>query len=261
LQTVDTIPLRFAGAGRIARLRELTGRDEYAVSGASTASAIDLLASLLDRPQAGETDPVHAVDLIAADRDRLLAVVCERAFGDRVESTLTCARCSQPFNLHFSLRKLIESVDERSVAGEWKALGNGRFEGIDGVRFRLPTGNEELVAARLSTAEAESFLLNQTVEESDWRQDRTAFEELLGKVAPLISIELLASCTECSHVHTIQFDIQSYLLGAIAGERRRLLAEINRIAGTYAWSLDEILSLTRSDRRQLVELIENDNVI
>jgi hypothetical protein len=34
--------------------------------------------------------------------------------------------------------------------------------------------------------------------------------------------------------------------------------EINRIAKAYSWSLDEILSLRRSDRRHLVELIENE---
>jgi len=48
------------------------------------------------------------------------------------------------------------------------------------------------------------------------------------------------------------------LLGALVSERRRLLSDINCIAGAYSWSLDEILSLTRSDRRQLVELIENE---
>ena len=54
-----------------------------------------------------------------------------------------------------------------------------------------------------------------------------------------------------------QFDIQTYLLGAILSERRSLLSDINCIARAYSWSLDEILSLTRSDRRHLVELIEN----
>jgi hypothetical protein len=237
----------------------LTGRDEYAVSGASTANAIELLASLLDKASTSQTDPVRAVDLVAADRDRLLAVVYESAFGDRIESTLTCEGCDQPFDLYFSLRRLIESVNERTAVGEWKALGDGRFEGADGVRFRLPTGNDELAAAGLTSTEVESLLLSRCAESGDWLEGRMAFEELLDQVAPLLDLELVAPCAECGHVHSIQFDIQSYLLGAIVGERRRLLAEINRIAGAYAWSLDEILSLSRSDRRQLVELIENEH--
>jgi hypothetical protein len=256
----ESIPLRFAGAIRIGCLRELTGRDEYTVAGASTANAINLLASLLDETSTSERESVRAVDLVAADRDRLLAAVCERAFGDRIESTLTCARCAQPFELYFSLRRLIESVNECTAVGEWKALGNGRFEGDDGVRFRLPDGNDELAIAGLASDEVESFLLSRCTEGGDWAEGRIAFEELLEQIAPLLDLELVAPCAECNHIHTIQFDIQSYLLGAIVGERRRLLSEINRIATAYAWSLDEILSLPRSDRRQLVELIENEHV-
>ena len=97
--------------------------------------------------------------------------------------------------------------------------------------------------------------------EGTWPEGHVGFEELLEQVAPLIDLELVARCPECNHAQTLQFDIQSYVLGSIAGERRRLLVEINRIARTYSWSLDEILSLSRTDRRLLVELIENDRVM
>jgi len=256
----ESIPLRFAGATRIAHLRELTGRDEFGVLGANTANAIELLSALLDNASASETEQIRAVDLVAADRDRLLAAVYERAFSDRIESTLTCARCAQPFDLYFSLRRLIEEVNERTSDGEWKPLGDGRFESSDGLRFRLPTGNDELALAGLASSEVESLLLSRCAEGGDWSKDRVAFEHLLEQVAPLLDLELIAPCAECSHVHTIQFDIQTYVLGAIVAERRRLLAEINRIAKAYSWSLDEILSLRRSDRRQFFELIENEYV-
>ena len=38
-----------------------------------------------------------AADLTAADRDRLLAALYEQAFGDRIDSTLTCAECARPW--------------------------------------------------------------------------------------------------------------------------------------------------------------------
>lgn len=236
-----TVPLRFAGERRVARLRELTGREEFAVSGASTAHAIELLASLVE--------DVAAADLVAADRDRLLAAVYERAFGDRIESTLRCARCHEPFDLHFSLRQLIASVDDRTDPGPWKAAGDGRFEAPDGRAIRLPTGRDELAVAGLAPEDVEAFL----------RSRAEGSEDELEAVAPLLDLELVARCAECHHVHTIQFDIQSYLLAAIVAERRRLLGEINRIAVAYGWSLDQILSLSRADRRFLVELIENEH--
>ena len=256
--TADAIPLRFAGSRRIARLRELTGRDEHAVLGTNTANAIELLSALLENESPGDTE-LYATDLVAADRDRLLAAVYERAYGDRIESTLTCAHCGQQFDLFFSLRRLIETVNKGTSETEWRSLGDGRFETSDGLRFRLPTGTDELALAGLTASEVEALLLDRCLE-SEQAKSGISLEELLEKVAPLLDLELIAKCAECGHVHTIQFDIQTYVLGAILAERRRLLAEINRIASSYSWSLDEILSLRRSDRRKFVELIENEYV-
>src|SRR6266542_228045 len=248
----ESIPLRFAGAGRIGRLRELTGRDEYTELGATTANAIALLALLLDHDATAGANELRAADLVAADRDRLLAAVYKRAFGDRIESTLTCSRCGQPFDLFFSLDRLINSVTDTEVAG-CKAIGDEKFEAANGVSFRLPTGNDELAGAGMAPEAMQSLLLSRCTSEGQWPGDPAGFEEMLEQVAPLIDLELLAQCPECNHSHMVQFDIQTYLLGSIMAERRRLLAEINRIARAYSWSLEEILSLSRTDRRQFVE--------
>lgn len=247
----ETIPLRFAGDGTIARVRELTGRDEFSVLGTNTANAIDLLTGLIDSPPS-------VMDLVAADRDRLLAAVYKRAFGDRIESTLTCNECSQPFDLDFSLNSVIASITESSNERAWTRLADGRFEAANGFSFRLPTGRDELEAIGRTTQEVESMLLRRCTEGHEWPEGKVAFEELLDEVAPIIDLELVAKCPECRHVQKVQFDIQTYLLGALVGERRRLLADINCIARAYSWSLDQILSLSRSDRRLLVELIENE---
>ena len=254
----DTIPLRFGGERAIARLRELTGRDEYSVLGVSTANAIDLLAGLIDTRAQAEEQRIDAVDLVAADRDRLLAAIYKKAFGDRIESTLTCNKCAEPFDIEFSLASVISSINETSETNECVRLDDGRFKAANGLSFRLPTGRDEVAAMGMTAKEVESLLLRRCTEDREWPEGERAFEELLERVAPLIDLELVAPCPECHNVHTIQFDIQTYLLGALVAERRRLLADINCIAGAYSWSLDEILSLTRSDRRHLVELIENE---
>lgn len=258
LMFAETIPLRFAGERAVARLRELTGRDEYAVAGVSTANAIDLLAGLIDTYAESDAKGIHAADLVAADRDRLLAAVYKNAFGDHIESTLTCDKCAQPFDIDFSLASVISSVNQTSETREYVRLDDGRFKAANGLSFRLPTGRDELAAMGMTAKEVELVLLKRCTEDREWPEGEIAFEELLERIAPLIDLELVAPCPECHHVHTIQFDIQTYLLGALVAERRRLLADINCIAGAYSWSLDQILSLTRSDRRHLVELIENE---
>lgn len=255
----ETIPLRFAGDGGIAVVRELTGRDEFSVLGTNTANAIDLLSGLIDTASTADAVRIGVIDLVAADRDRLLAAVYKRAFGDRIESTLTCKGCTQPFDIDFSLDSVITSINEANGVREWVRLSDGRFEAPNGVSFRLPTGRDELDAIGKTTREeVESMLLRRCTDGRAWPEGRVAFEEFLEQVAPLIDLELVASCPECHHVQKIQFDIQTYLLGALVAERRKLLSDINCIARAYSWSLDEILSLSRSDRRLLVELIENE---
>jgi hypothetical protein len=49
-----------------------------------------------------------------------------------------------------------------------------------------------------------------------------------------------------------------YLLRALAYEKQFLIHEVHRIALAYGWGYDEILSLTREDRRGFVRLIETD---
>jgi hypothetical protein len=253
---IENIPLRFAGSAQFAQLRELSGREEFGVTSANTSNAINLLSRLLD---CSGTE-LRATDLVASDRDRLLASVYVRAFGDRIESTLNCKKCSEPFDLDFSLARLLNSVDEQTRAEQCWAIGDGSFETAEGVRFRLPTGKDELELSLHNADAVASLLLERCVEQSTWTGDSSSFEELLERVAPLLEFELVARCAECSHVHMVQFDIQTYVLGALISERRRLLTEINRLARAYSWSLEEILSLSRSDRRQFVELIDNEYV-
>lgn len=254
------IPLRFAPGQPRIHLRELTGAEERAVTGTSTDDALRLLDALTIAPS-GEPPPPLADDLVASDRDRLLVAVYQHAFGDRIENTLTCARCAKPFDIHFSLGGLAASLESHPGSSRARPLGENRFETPDGLRFRLPTGRDERAIAALPATEAETGLLRCCVADDSSAQasaDATALQELLAEVAPLIDLELDARCPECRHTHSLQFDIQSYLLGALLGERPRLAQEIHRIAIAYGWSLQEILFLGRRERRHFIELIDND---
>lgn len=255
----DSVSLRFASGPPRIRLRELTGTEERAVAGTATDDALRLLDALVIATP-GEPAPPRADDLVASDRDRLLVAIYQRAFGDRIENTIACARCGNPFDIDFSLGGLAGSL-EKNATGSTRArsLGGNRFETSDGLRFRLPTGRDELAIAALPADEAESGLLRCcAVEDSTASADAAALQELLSEVAPLVDLELDARCPGCHHTHALQFDIQSYLLGALLGERPRFAQEIHRIAIAYGWSLQEILSLGRRERRHFIELIDND---
>jgi hypothetical protein len=238
-------------------VRELTGRDERRVSGTSTKDALDLIEAVLV-PSPGESGSLSAEDLVAADRDRILTELYVRAFGDRIESTLCCECCGIRFDIDFSLRELTATVEQRPHNREYESVEPNLFEAVGGWRFRLPNGREECAIAGFDRATAQAALLDVCVAETESRPDITDLQIALEEVAPLLQLELTAFCPDCERTHLVQFDIQTYLLRSLLNEEGRRIHEIHRLAAAYGWSLDEILSLTRSERRKLVELVEDE---
>jgi hypothetical protein len=252
-----TISLNFALDGCEVRLRELTGHDERRISGTSTQDAIQLLDAVM-LPVVGEGSSLRAEDLVAADRDRVLAALYIQTFGDRIENTLHCEACELPFDIHFSLRALTATLDKRSRNPRFTPIGVNLFEAAGGWRFRLPTGCDERAAAAAPSRTAESVLAERCVPDSETRPDIAVLQTALDEVAPLLQFELKAGCPECGRVHLVQFDIQTYLLRSLLNEQLHLFSDIHRIAAAYGWSAEEILSLTRTERRRLVDLVENE---
>lgn len=260
---MDQVKLRLAPEGW-ACVRELSGHEEQAVSGAGLVDALRLLdAVLLDVP-GGALAPGRSRTLAAPDRDRLLAAVYVRAYGPRVEGTLRCVACEERFDLDFRLPDLIASLDAPSPdAPRVTAEGGGVFRLEDGVRFRFPTGEEEHAALALPAEEAERALLRAALVGAGIPEEReaevaAAVQAGMEAVAAVIDTDLVATCPECGHGQEVRFDLQSYLLRRLAGERPRLAHEIHRLASAYRWSLREILDLPRSRRRALVELVEEE---
>ena len=254
----DTVPVRFSRGQSRVSVRELTGRDERAVADTGTASVIALLDALLVAEPGSTVPPPPTDELVASDRDRLLVAIYRRSFGDRIENTLTCKRCGNRFDIDFSLDALANSLEHRHPRTPVVPIGENLFETSQGLRFRLPIGREELQFGRLPGDEAQQALRRCCIGEAAAEIDDDALQTLLTEVAPLVDLDLDARCPECQQVHALQFDIQTYLLSALLGERRQLTLEIHRLATAYGWSLAEILSLPRSERRHFVELIDQE---
>jgi len=249
--TWDLLP----GTGR-AGLREICGYDQNSVHGTDTISAIELLDRLLVDAPGARVRPGSAIRLTTADRDRLLATVYTQTFGPRVEGTIHCRSCKAAFDLDFSLPELLGGLhDEPGVTGVQQEP-DGLYALPDGRRFRLPTGEDECAVWDLAPADAESGLLQRCVIAGDPAAEPEVVQAAMREAAPLLDLELEARCPECAEVQPVHFDIQSYLLSALESEQEQLARQVHRLAIAYGWSLTEILSLTRSQRRRYVSLID-----
>ena len=232
---MQTIALRLTTAahGGVCRLalREVRGEDELAVDGIDTRAALRLIDRLVDRD---DTDAPSANALCASDRDRLLAAVYRHAWGDTILATPTCIRCGQPFDLSFSLAALQRHLDAQRV---------------DDATQVVPVGHDELAAADLPWDDGIALLKTAAA---------NAAPERLDSVAPLLDVDVEARCPECDNVQLAAFDIQSFLLASLLNERAALLQDVHLLASSYGWPLHEILMLSRTERRALVAIIDEE---
>jgi hypothetical protein len=238
------------------QLRELNGFDEQSVCRTDTATAISLLDRLLIRGPGFVSENFNAIHLTAAERDRLLARVYEQTFGPRIESTTRCNLCESLFDLTFTIENLVAALHSSASLSSASPEPNGFFRAPGGLRFRLPTGEDELAAAGLPLKEAEQLLLQRCVLETDTELDAEGVQKAMAEVAPVLDVDIDAECPECKAKQSVRFDVQFYLLRTLEQQRNASLREAHRLAVAYGWSLNEILGLSRSQRKAFVEFIE-----
>lgn len=252
----DYVTLYGFPGGAWVGLRELCGHDQESVDGTGTIAAIRLLDRLLVAAPGARGATVEAASLPASDRDRLLAAVYVRTYGPRIESTVDCACCGQPFDIDFSLPDLLDSLWEEARASPVERGPEGTYKLPDGRCFRLPTGEDEVAVWHLPPQEAGRELMARCTLVGDPASDAEDIQAAMGQVAPVLNLDMDARCPECGESQSVHFDLQSYLLAALASERGQLARQVHLLASAYGWSPEEILGLPRSRRHAYAALIE-----
>lgn len=254
LGSAHRVPLDRSGR-RWALLREPTGLDEQGVGASTTSDAVRLLDRLLVDEAGAAVRPGDAALLALPERDLLLAAAWRMAWGAQIVGTITCTKCGSLFDFDFDLDELTDQV--RSAPGDL-TLEDGVYALPSGVRFRLPTARDEASVVGLNGPNAAQALLETCLLSGDLAADGPEVEAAMEQVGSGIDVDFDAACPECGLVAAVRFQIQDYLLGAIASDWTGLVDDVHRIALAYGWSLREILSLTRSRRRALVTLLDGD---
>lgn len=226
-------------------LRALTGADEAALAGVPAGQAGVALLRRLVVAEDGAAVEVGALGV--ADADRLLAALYTALYGDDAECQARCRGCGADYEFRLQLSQLIAAQDRERPG---PPADDGSWALPDGRRVRAPR-LDDIAAAGDANA-----LVARLVVAGDATADTAAVTDFLERAAPLLSLDLDATCPHCARGETIRFDIAQYLGARLAGERPFLLREVHLLASRYGWGLAEILSLGRADRRAFAALIE-----
>lgn len=250
---IATVVHTGAHAGKRARLRELRGADELrAVEGGTIA----LLRELLEPVAHNDVRTEGLGALTVSDRDRLLAALYVSAFGDAVACRWACEHCGESFEIELSMRALCDRALSRAST-RCVREADGCYTTPAGTRFRLPTLDDQQHLSGLPQEHVQAALVERCVERVCAGED---VDTLMAEVGPLLDLDLAASCPACERAQSVPFEIQQFLHGVMAKERRWLTREVHRLATAYGWGLSEILALPRSLRREYVALVEAEGV-
>ena len=239
-----TLDLPSLGSARYL-VDRLDGNAELLAEPGDPQAARKLLAHVLRDAEGAAAD---CDELLATWRDRLLASVFEREFGDRVESRSNCGECGESFEFGFDLSGIMAQQDEAARGSGLVLDGSGEWPVGDG-RLRPPR------LADLASADSLENLRNTLIEGDTGDTD---VEQLLEQGAPLLDFDVEATCPECSASQQAHFEIGRYLVDALATEHAFLLRETHLIASRYGWDHPRIMALPRRHRQAYAALIENE---
>ena len=249
------IPLQITPGISGVYLKPICGKDEILVEDVSTKTALMLLEGLI-RIDGGDypMNKISSAKICTPDRDRILASLYISIYGPKVESTVPCEECNELFDLDFSLVDLLNHYQPEPVL----QLKDSGYQLESGSIFRFPTGEDELLLSGIHQNVAEFFLISRCIVKGDPGKDGATVQTKMAEIAPILNVEMKATCPTCSHVHDVQFDIQSFLLTKLKQQRPQLIQEIHCIARNYHWSQESILALSRNLRKQYASLIESE---
>jgi hypothetical protein len=268
---VDGVPHREAG------LSPLSGEDEaFLLEAGGKLSPARRTTALLARclTRLGPFSPVSPVPaaavsaLTVGDREALLLHLRRLTLGERLECVLRCSApaCGERMELDLAVSDLL--VPLATTPAPWYeeifADGSTRWR----VRFRLPTGEDQELAADLvrdGGEKAAELLLGRCVasavpeggEGRDGDEPAAALPaalaeavaERMASLDPQAEIVLRLACPTCGHETSTLFDAAAWLCQEIAGRAAELYREVHLLAFHYHWREADILAMTGRKRR------------
>lgn len=233
-----TVLLAAPPSGRTrARFSVLSGADELALYGSNYAEAIAWLGEAMAGGDEAAIGGAEVTALTVGDGDRLFASLYAAIFGDLVELRQSCSACPQSFELAIPLDHL---------SGAWAPQP---LETIlpGGTRLRAVTLNDLIDIAD----GADGDLVRRTIAVRG-KDDDAALDAAFETLNPASTDTIETNCAHCGARQLIAFDLPRFFLKCAERERGVLLREIHLLARTYGWGLGDILSLTRTQRHELV---------
>jgi hypothetical protein len=197
-------------------------------------------------------------------RDALLFAVREQTFGAQLNSLVECPFCQE--RLEFSLNATAIGMMQEPVLDQPDPPQQARIDDYD-MQFRLPTSLDLEAIANSNNPEAARHVLAQRCVLSVYSNGgplpvdalpEAVVQALADRMAdcdPQADVEIVLTCSACSHQWQTSFDIVSFFWTEICAQAKRLLREVDILARVYGWREADILSMSAARRQAYLEMV------
>lgn len=172
--------------------------------------------------------------------------------------------CAQQIELTFSLEELT-SLQRKSDEKAQCSVHIGEEE----ILLRKPTGQDQLkwqqgsfrdqaaaTRAMIQTLLIEPTSLQQRVKISD--EEHALINEAMQAFDPLVNLVVVVACPYCSQQRPYEIEIQEIVLKRLRKVQMRLIEEVHRLAFSYHWNEEQIMSLPAWRRARYLTLLERE---
>lgn len=255
---------------REALLRQLDGHDERSLAELSGDPRFHQnRLAFLDRMVRfeGIEEPVsgHGVSsllrkLSIGDRTAILLHIHRLEFGDTLDCTVVCPRCTKNMSVELSAAKLLDIKHPEPAVSYRVEAGGFTLQ----VRPLTISDQYMLVSVAQEKGDLEQALTKSCIVYSDRPlpeklpvEITAAIESKLMEIDPMSDITLALSCPECKHEFGASLDVEDFVFRKLAIARGDLESEVHTLAFNYHWSENEILSLPVRRRKKYISLINS----
>ncbi len=260
-------------------LHPLSGAQEKMIAQQGRTTQAALVTTLLSQciRSIGTIDEVTedvARRLLVGDRQFLLLKLHEITFGRQIQTVMHCSwpDCGERLDIDF-LTSTIPVIGSR-LEQRFFTLMLSEQAGAEKVIFRLPNGADQEQVAHLvneKEAQAETLLLSRCIQsigslsQVDEKEindlsplARHEIEEEMDRLAPKVALTTEAFCPECERNFSASFNLEDFVLRKLHTQLDLLFKEVHYLAYYYHWSEQEILGMTRENRRRYIEILSEE---
>ena len=224
-----------------------------------------------------ETPYERLADWPLGRRNRALAELRLRSFGNHLQGWIACASCGERLEFDLDSRVIVDAGREAEESADADA---GAMIIVNQQAFRLPTSRDVALAAHESDARLAAIRIVESCRvalphaanvpasrevtgiddpaAANWSDD--ALDEIGERMAaadPLAETRLALHCPQCERDWEETLDIGEFMWAEIEARARRLLREVHLLATAYGWTETEVLTLGENRRARYVEMVQS----